>query len=761
MSITRHFRILLAVALLAVAAVVALPRTDAAAEFDVYSTPGYHTINGRQWHTWCEPYSQTERCHTNILATQVRYENGAYVQSEGWVFNNLTYLSGLTRAQWVGNPLGANGSWTAADGRQWYTECDTAATGRGGCRSYIYGQAIGVVSQDPTTYGWVSDWIFNSMVRFKPAPAPTPTTPPPGPCNDAWIPSGFAITKVDGKLVPHAVKTPYEPNTLYNPTSISNFTRHILRNSSLRESNRTQWECLLKIGTDTLLDGSTTQAHEGETVRWFPYMFPFDPSEGAEVIQPLEPGWISGLAQGAALGLMAELHTVTGDEQWQVRGEEILASFRVPFSEGGFTHRDHGFLWFEEYPSNPPTTVLNGHLEAIIGLDIWARHTGDEFTRELFNEALTGLEDVLPEMEVPVQGGILTSYDLVRMDHPAPLRFTREPGSSANITGYRLNGEKVDIPFVDRTSWTGRMLEPFMAVYESGQHVNKWASIAPQSKSTVSSSGLTVKIRSDKENWQGIQQLVPASRVTPGTDLTLQMDSRLTLTDGVAGLSGRIAVYEHCQGKATRLVHETQKNRGQTWATYTTSFTADVDPGCGLLVQLLTGSYGLEGTTVEYRNISLGEAQELGSHHDPSYGLYVHDTPDNAITVSGSGSIRVQAYMDGMWHNIQSVSLGSTSTAVEVPPIYTDRNIHYGYHETHVAELSSLYTRAIAAGFTADQAKFLRDYAVRWEAMAPSQHGKIPRDQSADNARMRTAQTSELDSYELPLFDPFQKFYEE
>lgn len=757
MSMTRHFRILVAVALVAVVAVVALPRTDAAAEFDVYSTPGYHTINGREWHTWCEPYSQTERCHTDILATQVRYENGAYVQSEGWVFNNLTYLAGLTRAEWVGNPLGANGTWTAADGRQWYTECDTAATGRGGCRSYIFGSAIGVVSQDPTTYGWINDWIFNSMVRFKPAPAPTP---PPGPCNDAWIPSGFAITKVGGELVPHAVKTPYEPNTLYNPTSISNFTRHVLRNGDLKEDNPTQWECLLEIGTDALMVGSTTSTHDGETVRWFPYMFPFDPSPTKE-IETLEPGWISGLAQGAALGLMSELHTVTGDQQWFDRGEEILASFRVPFSEGGFTHRDHGFLWFEEYPSSPPTTVLNGHMEAIIGLDIWARHTGDQFTRDLFNEAVTDLEEVLPQMEVPVQGGILTSYDQVRGYEPAPLRFTKDAGSNANVTGYRLNGEQVSIPLVDRTSWTGSMLEPFMSVYESGQHINKWTSIAKQTDSTVSSTVQTATIHSDVEHWQGIQQVVPASRVTPGTDLTLRLDSRLTLTDGVQGLSGRVAVYEHCEGKATRLVYETQKNRGRAWDTYTMGFNADIDPGCGLLVQLLTSSYGLVGTTVEYRNISLGESQDLGAHNDPDYALYVHETPVNSLTVSGSGSIRVQAYQDGLWHNVQGVELGSTATTVEIPELYTGRNIHYGYHETHVAELSSLYTRAIAAGFTAEDATFLRDYAVRWEAMAPGRHGTIPRDQSADNARMRTTQSTELDSYELPLFDPFQKFYEE
>lgn len=51
-------------------------------------------------------------------------------------FNNLTYLPFMERDEWKGNPLGETGAWTAAGGRQWRTECDTAATGRNGCCSY-------------------------------------------------------------------------------------------------------------------------------------------------------------------------------------------------------------------------------------------------------------------------------------------------------------------------------------------------------------------------------------------------------------------------------------------------------------------------------------------------------------------------------------------------------------------------------------------------------------------------------------------------
>ncbi|GAB3816866.1 hypothetical protein GCM10028820_16850 [Tessaracoccus terricola] len=111
---------------------------------DVYSSPGFHNVNGRWWHTQCEPYSQTIRCRTEIWTSAAG--------RSGWAFNNLTYLPHLTRAQWGSNPLANPGEFTS-DSRRWRTECDTPATGRNGCRSFIWGEGTG--------------WVFNNIVRFK------------------------------------------------------------------------------------------------------------------------------------------------------------------------------------------------------------------------------------------------------------------------------------------------------------------------------------------------------------------------------------------------------------------------------------------------------------------------------------------------------------------------------------------------------------------------------------------------------------------
>ncbi|MGO1487621.1 MAG: ExeM/NucH family extracellular endonuclease, partial [Arachnia sp.] len=129
---------------------------------DIYTTPGFHVVNGRKWMTTCEPYSATTRCFTYIWGTQIRYAGGKFVQINGWNFNNLTYVA-AKRALWEGNKLAFTNTWTAADGRNWETECETAQTGSGGCRSYVETTLIEFTGSG---YRQVTKFVFNNMVRF-------------------------------------------------------------------------------------------------------------------------------------------------------------------------------------------------------------------------------------------------------------------------------------------------------------------------------------------------------------------------------------------------------------------------------------------------------------------------------------------------------------------------------------------------------------------------------------------------------------------
>ncbi len=141
----------------------------------VYTQPGDHLVNGRYWQTDCEKYSTTVvRCTTDIWGTKVAKVGGSYVATNGWVFNNMTYLPSA-RSSWAKNPLGKTGSWTASDGRKWKTECDTAATGKNGCRSY---SLTSVVESASGKFRQSTKWVFNNMVQFSSSSVPAVTKIP-------------------------------------------------------------------------------------------------------------------------------------------------------------------------------------------------------------------------------------------------------------------------------------------------------------------------------------------------------------------------------------------------------------------------------------------------------------------------------------------------------------------------------------------------------------------------------------------------------
>lgn len=155
------------IAAVSVLATLGVTAPSANADVNVYTTPGEHTINGRQWRTWCEPYSRTARCTTQIKVGGV------------WTFNNLTYLPS-PRSLWAGNPLATPG-YHVVKGRKWYTECDTPRTGGNGCRSYIDTTGRGnYVFNNVVQFGQIRTDL-DSLYKYRPPADPTPTPAPSGP----------------------------------------------------------------------------------------------------------------------------------------------------------------------------------------------------------------------------------------------------------------------------------------------------------------------------------------------------------------------------------------------------------------------------------------------------------------------------------------------------------------------------------------------------------------------------------------------------
>ncbi len=83
----------------------------------------------------------------------------------------------------------------------------------------------------------------------------------------------------------------------------------------------------------------------------------------------LEPGWRSGLAQGQAISALIRYHYDTGDRSVLKLIRALERLMMLPELQGGLgvTTSDGG-IWIEEYPSDPPSLVLNGCISAVFGL---------------------------------------------------------------------------------------------------------------------------------------------------------------------------------------------------------------------------------------------------------------------------------------------------------------------------------------------------------------------------------------------------------
>ncbi len=166
----------------------------------VYDTPGGHESAGRLWDTTCEKYSSNVvRCRTDIWATQVFLQGGRYVKKTGWTFNNLSYLPS-PRASWTGNNLGQSNNRWMSGGKTWKTECDTAVTGKGGCRSYVWTKQVQAKKTGSTwSYSNVEGWVFNNLVLFSSSKVPHVSTVPNWvvDCPGQWIePKGLKCSPI-------------------------------------------------------------------------------------------------------------------------------------------------------------------------------------------------------------------------------------------------------------------------------------------------------------------------------------------------------------------------------------------------------------------------------------------------------------------------------------------------------------------------------------------------------------------------------------
>jgi hypothetical protein len=106
---------------------------------------------------------------------------------------------------------------------------------------------------------------------------------------------------------------------------------------------------------------------------------------------PLKAPWRCGMAHGQAASLLVRLYQSSGDERYAEAARRGLVALSRPSGEGGVRATLDGQPWPEEYPTAPPSFVLNGAIFAWWGVHDVAVGLDDDHAHEAFRQGVTSL----------------------------------------------------------------------------------------------------------------------------------------------------------------------------------------------------------------------------------------------------------------------------------------------------------------------------------------------------------------------------------
>jgi hypothetical protein len=81
----------------------------------------------------------------------------------------------------------------------------------------------------------------------------------------------------------------------------------------------------------------------------------------------LKAPWVSAMAQGEGASLLVRLHVATGEERYAAAAGRALGPMLVSVEDGGTSALLEGRRFPQEYPTSPPSFVLNGAMFAMWG----------------------------------------------------------------------------------------------------------------------------------------------------------------------------------------------------------------------------------------------------------------------------------------------------------------------------------------------------------------------------------------------------------
>lgn len=123
----------------------------------------------------------------------------------------------------------------------------------------------------------------------------------------------------------------------------------------------------------------------------------------------IEPPWACAMAQGEMISFYLRMFQLTKNKNYLETANKAYEFLKIEVKDKGVRRKDeYGNLWFEEYPTNQPSLVLNGFIYTVFGLYDLYRVTKRTDVKRDIDECINTLKKRLHEFDA----GFWSYYDL-------------------------------------------------------------------------------------------------------------------------------------------------------------------------------------------------------------------------------------------------------------------------------------------------------------------------------------------------------------
>lgn len=151
----------------------------------------------------------------------------------------------------------------------------------------------------------------------------------------------------------------------------------------------------------------------------------------------MEKNWPSSIAQGKAMSLLLRAWKTSGDERYLEAAKLAILPLTKDLKNGGLASTVSNAPFFEEYPANPPSHVLNGHIYALLGIRDLYVFTGDELAKKYWEAGIKAIPEQLKHFDT----GYWSFYELLGGTSVASMFYHTFHVTMIDLL-YRISGDK-------------------------------------------------------------------------------------------------------------------------------------------------------------------------------------------------------------------------------------------------------------------------------------------------------------------------------